>query len=190
MGTGIAITNICCWESTKYGQSNKIKDTNEGSFHLRFTHYFPRFFPLETYGQVEFDQFKLLAVRKIMGAGLRFELVKTKKQFFYWGWGGFYENERIENLSSKNTKERLRGNFYLSYLFLSDRKKEFSLVIYYQPDLAVFSDYRLLIDSGLSIYLGRSFSLVHKVGFRRNNRSPVGVKADDIGYLAGISFKY
>lgn len=178
----------------KYGQNNKVKNTNEGNFHLRFTYYFSHFFPVETYGQMEFDQFKLLEIRKILGIGLRFKIMETKKQFFYLGWGGFYEYERIDVATTENTQKKLRKNIYLSYLFLSDkqigRQKVFSIVIYYQPSLEVFFDYRLQIDGGLSIDLGDLFSLENKVFFRRDNRPPPAIKADDIGYLTGISFQY
>ena len=174
----------------RYGQINNVKNTHEGNIHFRFTYYFSQFFPLETYGQMEFDQFKRLNVRKIIGSGLRFELAKTKKHFFYLGWGGFYEYEKTGNIALENTQRTFRGSLYLTYLFLPNRQKEFSLVVYYQPDMAVFSDYRLQIDGGLSISLSGPFSLENKLSFRRDNHPPAEVKADDTSYLTGISYRY
>ena len=178
----------------KYGQNNKTKNTNEGNFHLRFTYYFSSFYPLETYGQIEFDQFKLLNIRKILGAGLRFELVKTKEQFFYFGWGGLYEYEKTDVITLENTQRKFRGSIYFSYLFSSNkptyRQKEFSIVLYYQPSLETFFDYRLQIDGGLSIDLNNSFSLENTLSFRRDNHPPPKVNADNIAYLTGISFQY
>ena len=167
----------------KYGKNNKMKNTDEGHFHFRFTRYFPPLAGLESYVQVQFDRFKLLALRRIVGSGLRWRL----KNSLFFGSGILYEHEVIDNRSEKGDG---RGNFYIAWPWDLGETKQFSLVLYYQPLLRFWNDYRLSVDSVFSVSLSESFSVFVKWYFRRDSHPPSGVVSDDLSYLSGLSFEY
>jgi hypothetical protein len=93
----------------RYGESFEQKDTEDGSAHFRYTRMFaPKHF-IEGYTQYQYNNFKALEQRNIVGLGYRF----TGK-YFNLGLGAFDEHEEIAN---RPNEDAIRGNFYLSSTF-------------------------------------------------------------------------
>ena len=73
---------------------DSIKDIqeNKGFIHIRYV--IPLLsFELETFGQVELDNFRSLLNRNLLGMGLRYTLQSTKLDNLNYGIGMMYEHE-------------------------------------------------------------------------------------------------
>ncbi len=99
-----------------YGEATSIKDTYNGSLHLRYAHYLWDETAIETFTQFEFDEFTALELRRLFGLGLRFRFYNSKERILSLGTGAFYENESIDPLVDIN-QEAVRANIRLVRLF-------------------------------------------------------------------------
>lgn len=172
----------------KYGESNRLRDTHQGSMHLRFARSWNDFPTIEAFAQTQFDQFKLLRSRDLLGGGLRFQLGRTEKGGSYLGTGLFHEWESIKDPGSN--QEDWRGNLYLSFLRTFDELWITSLTVYYQPALDEFSDFRLHAEAGLELKLTQMLALTLKYAHQYDSAPPPTVRRQDISYLAGLSWKF
>ncbi|HRO67144.1 MAG TPA: DUF481 domain-containing protein [Pseudobdellovibrionaceae bacterium] len=172
----------------KYGESNRLRDTHQGSMHLRLARSWTSFPTTEVFAQTQFDQFKLLKSRDLLGGGLRFHWSETKKSDAYFGSGLFHEWERIKEPGSN--QEDWRGNFYLSYLRFLDELWMTSLTLYYQPAFDDVSDFRLHTELGLELKLTTMLALTLKSTHQCDSAPPPTVRRQDLSYLAGLSLKF
>lgn len=175
--------------SYEYGSSLGVKNSNKGSFHIREARSFEHFPTLELFAQYQFDEFKRLRSRRLLGTGLREAIVEQESFSLFGGFGAFYEWEELKDLLDEN---QLRSNLYLSLLYKSDQEGRFgaSLILYFQPSFRATEDNRLIIDSGLSFRITKSLSYVMNVGLSRDTRPPPNVRRTDITYLTGITWSY
>lgn len=175
--------------SYEYGSSFRIKNSNKGSFHLRESRTLTHRFSVEGFGQIQFDEFKRLRSRKLLGAGLRTKIFQDTSHSIFLGSGGFYEWESLKELPNENVT---RGNFYLSYLYKSDENSRLggSVIVYFQPSLKALEDNRFIVDAGLQFRLTRTLSYIANLGVARDTRPPPSVKRTDWTYLTGLSWAY
>lgn len=171
----------------KYGESSFLKDTNQGSAHLRHTWSYQADLAYEAFFQSGFDEFKDLNSRNYLGGNLRWKVAQDDLSRFYFGIGAFYE---IEDFSNDRDEEGFRGNFYLT---CSRKVSEFisgSSIIYFQPKLREMQNYRLRLQAGLDLRITDSwildidFNVVHDTGL------PPEIKQTDIDYMVGFSVTY
>ncbi|MBX3041588.1 MAG: DUF481 domain-containing protein [Bdellovibrionaceae bacterium] len=172
----------------KYGESNRLRDTHQGSMHLRFARSWVDFPTAEAFAQTQFDQFKLLRSRDLLGGGLRFQLERSPKNGFFLGTGLFHEWEAIKDPGT--SQEDWRGNIYLSLLRTLDELWLMSITLYYQPALDEFSDFRLHSEIGLELKLNQMLAFTLKYTHQYDSAPPPTVQRQDISYLAGLSLKF
>ncbi len=171
----------------EYGESRKIKNANKGNAHLRKTYYLAPRFGLETFVQAQFDEFKKLNLRTLVGAGGRYQFYASDDFTIYAGGGSFYEWEQLEKTSNERD---LRLNTYLSALWNLNAMATASLITYYQPRSDDLKDSRLIVDSGVRLRLSERIRFHIDLGFSRDTRPPKGVKRTDTTYLSGFSVNY
>lgn len=171
----------------KYGESFYRKDTNLGSAHIRHTWGYTNPLAYETFVQSGFNEFQELNSRNYFGGNLRFSLSEDGQSRFYLGTGAFYE---IEDFSSAEDREGIRGNFYLSYLKKLNELITGSGIIYYQPLFKNAEQLRVRAQLGVDIVLTKSLILDIDLNVAHNTGLPPGVKETDIDYLLGVSLKF
>lgn len=170
-----------------YGESRKVRNANKGNAHLRKTYFFTPNFGLETFVQAQFDEFKKLNLRTLLGAGGRFQFFSSDDFTVYAGVGSFYEWEELE----KSSNERdLRVNTYLSVLWKLNATATASLITYYQPRADDLQDSRLIMDSGVRLRLTERIRFHIDLGLSRDTKPPKGVRRTDTTYLSGFSVNY
>ncbi len=170
-----------------YGEAQNKKNTNEGSFHLRFAQAFSNSLWWEIFGQAEFNEFQSLSLRSLGGAGLRAALFETKQNSIYLGLGAFYEDEEIKN---DQDQANFRGNLYLSLRSLFNDNAEGVLILYYQPSAKTVDDYRLRATAGLETKIMKFLSLVNSVSLAHDSRPPGSIEQEDITYQVMFNFTY
>jgi len=172
----------------RYGQSRSVKDTHLGNAHFRYTRHFTSRTAAETFLQTEFDQFKRLARRDLLGVGLRSLLASGDDNSLFLGTGLFRENERFQdNLAGQHA---FRGNIYVSFVRAFTERISGNAVIYYQPNLRALSDMRLQLDSSLQVGLARSLALALEWSLQADTRPPPQVEKVDTTYMVGLNYTY
>ncbi|RZA04372.1 MAG: DUF481 domain-containing protein, partial [Proteobacteria bacterium] len=167
----------------RYGQSRDVKDTHLGNAHLRYTYAFAQNSSAETFLQSEFDQFKRLLRRDLLGLGIRQMIDREEGNSLFMGAGFFHERERFtDNLKGQSA---FRGNLYISFVRSFSERISGSATAYYQPNLARLTDLRLQLDTGLQVKVAEYLALSLEWDLQADTRPPPGVQKVDTTYLAG-----
>ena len=131
---------------------------NKGMLHLRYTHPIKSFF-VEGFIQNEFDDFRALENRQLIGGGVRFPL--TSSSFFdsmFVGTGAMYEKE-VYNLENNLEITELKSTSYLTLSKAINENITLDTTMYYQFNTSKMKDYRLLAISTMD------FAINDRVGF-------------------------
>ena len=170
-----------------YGESFNEKNANSGQLHFRYSRHWTESIYHEYYTQLEFDEFKALELRKLLGAGLRFPFFEKEKFFFYNGSGFFYEEEEIKNARAQ---KNLRSNIYFSLSYKINESLNFSMVQYIQVLVNKIADFRLIHDLGFNLKATRSIHVVLQIKHSFDSRPPPTIKNTDFLYLTGLSYNF
>ena len=173
--------------SYQYGEATKLKNTNKGSVHLRYTRYHLNYLATEYFIQSQFNEFQKLEHRDLLGIGLRSRSVNRENQFLFIGTGLFYEREKLKTLTESDD---WRGNFYLSYLYRAKNELELSTILYYQPNLVFFNDFRIRLQLGLEYKLLSFLSIFNSFSLAHDSKPPDEVLPTDISYKFGFIINY
>ena len=156
-----------------YKATNTERVVNKGFVHLRGIRNIRHNFAIEAFLQQEFNEFLRLEDRKLAGAGGRLLLTHStsKKDSIsgfrsFLGVGGMYEHEVYDVQSGELLNEKSNLFRLTSYLTIdwniSDRIN-FWAVGYYQPAITNFSNFKLIVESGMEILLiGQLFFTIDK----------------------------
>ncbi len=180
-----------------FKETSASKVTNKGFVHLRGIHDLSDKFAMEAFLQQEFNEFLLLADRKLAGAGGRYQLMNfTSEKDSLTGFkstlglGLMFEHEVYnvgegENKTQK-TLEPVRITSYLTLDWaISDRISAWA-VGYYQPNIRKIHDFRSIVEAGMEIWLIEKLYFTIDLSYRYNNE-PVGdVKNYDIVIKNGL----
>ena len=172
----------------RYGESRHVKDTHEGNIHLRYTRQVNAWAAGEVFEQTEFDEFKNLKRRDLLGGGLRSRLEKKEANAVFLGTGLFYEHEDFTgNIESEET---VRANIYLSFVRTFSDHVSGSIVAYYQPSFEGLNDTRAQLDSALQVKLAERLALTVEYDLQYDSEPAPGVKQLNTTYLMGLAYAY
>ena len=131
---------------------------NKGMLHLRYTHPVKSFY-MEGFIQNEYDDFRALENRQLIGGGVRFPLTSTS--FFdsmFVGSGVMHEKE-VYKLDNNLEITELKSTNYLTLSKAIKDNISLSTTMYYQFNTSKVKDYRLLAISTIN------FDISDRVGF-------------------------
>jgi len=112
--------------------------------HLRYKRAIEPWLSGEAFLQTQFNQQIGLKFRGLLGAGPRFRLFYDDSMKVFVGPMWMYEYEKTTDENTKNIKNRL--SLYASFLYFKEKNFNFDFVMYYQPDLINFYDFRLMSE--------------------------------------------
>jgi hypothetical protein len=141
--------------------------------------------------QLQTNQNLFLSRRFLLGSGLRYRLTEGGGASLDVGSGVMLETERLDpeklDQGEAAETETLRmANLLVGSGSIGDGGV-WTAVVYYQPALNEFEDYRLLGEAGLAIIITDSLDLDVSLTWRHDSRAPAGLKEDDLGIKTGIS---
>ena len=165
----------------RYGESFDRKDTEDGNLHFRYTQKLKESHYLELYTQYEYNEFKALTARRLVGLGYR----HTSK-YFNLGLGAFDENEAVDPGEDQTA---VRGNFYLSTTIQNDSGFEFASIAYYQPSFKMGDDTRSILNLGISQQINKSIGMVIEFENVYDENPPTEVKTHDSSLMFGFNWK-
>lgn len=135
--------------------------------HFRYNYNWKKRWTIEAFLQEQFDQIHEIDLRGLGGAGLRLELLNTDTITLHLGVLYMYEYEKTspDDLIVYNSDHRV--STYLSNGFKLNDYLTLNNIIYYQPNLSAFNDFRILLETKISVRLTKklllntSFNLIY-----------------------------
>jgi len=136
---------------------------NNGFAHLRYNYAINGRLTWEAFTQAQFDEIQQLDVRTLAGTGPRIKILRTDSSHLYWGVLYMYEHEEsydlledgIQNpvmLDDHRLSTYLSGGYSLTDFF------SINLVVYYQPKLDEWNDFRISSETSLSVNITEALS--------------------------------
>ena len=171
----------------KYGEALGVPNIEKGQAHLRYARQISMNWQWETFGQVEFNHFQFLALRRLAGGGLRSRLYGSEKTSLFLGLGTFYEKEDIKN---DWDQENFRGNIYFSFRYVLEKSFEIVSISYFQPSYKRADDYRVLASLGFEFHFTKSLTWVNAIGYSMDTSPPRGIQKEDISFNVGFNVEY
>lgn len=173
---------------------NDTRILHSGFIHLRHNYKINNRFKTLAFYQAQFNEVLLLNRRQLFGAGLRYRLIAGDSLSFDLSAGPMREYEEL-NTASLDPGEIAetsftRASFVSSFSWLANKSFSVHHVLYYQPYLSNFSDYRLLNDLNFKVSISKYFSLITSVTTRYDNMPPGALKKYDNAVSVGINLKF
>lgn len=117
-----------------YTENNGGTILNNGYLHLRTNFNYQKTWSQEVYGQLQYDNFRGLKQRYLLGGGVRWKAIKSKKFDFNIGTGPMFENE-VWKIPDNEAFEEVRflklSNYFIVRWDLAENVS-FNTIFYYQ----------------------------------------------------------
>jgi len=162
--------------------------------HLRYNYRFSGRFRTFHFVQIQANQNLLLDQRRLLGSGLRYRVLERAENRLEVGSGLMFEAERLnhEKLSpgeDPDTETIRMSNLVVGSGSLGEGRR-WVTVVYYQPNVEGFEDYRLSGEVGLGVELVASLQLDVTLTWRHDSRAPANLEDDDLGLLTGFTYRF
>lgn len=175
-----------------YGESNNVKDTNDGLLHLRYVHEIADTpYDYEFFLQSEFNEFQDIKSRNLAGVNIRRDFKSLPFDKFYVGLGLFYSHMEPDIINDIDPiYERIKMNSYVSLLKKVNDVFSITYLGYYQPTIEDISDFRIFqiiqFTTTISENVGLSFDVLHKY-----NATPYhSVEKTDIRSTINLKYEF
>ena len=170
--------------------------SNSGLSHLRYNYTLSDRVAWEAYGQIEYNEFLLLDQRLVGGTGPRLEVCTG----FWLGTSAMFESERLSDESLVGSEEantaHIRSSTYATTRWDFSETNSWLTTVYYQPRFDMFSDFRLVGETGLVFAIDERFSFSVDARIRHDSLPPqtqegiADIQATDIGVKNAISVNW
>ena len=166
-------------------------DFSESAFaHLRSNYKLTGQIVTETYLQAQYNKLLLIELRALVGAGLRFRLLKSEdgEQRIYSGLAYLYErNQFLEGIPDRNWH---RLSSYISFTFRPWEGIKLVNTTYYQPAISSFKNYRLATECRLDTPLGKRLTFFTDFTLSTDQSLPINAPTTTYSWLNGLAFKF
>ncbi len=177
-----------------YGETANVKDTDQSFLHYRHVWLARETVSYEAFTQLETNEFTRLKLRSLLGGGIRLKLdLPEKPHSAYLGLGLFRSREDLDPLISGGEvieDYTTRLNSYLVYRYHMNEHVRLLNMLYYQPDVSEFGDYRLLEQLAINVALNKSLSLTVSIDIAHDSRPPQNVETTDTSYRTGLEYRF
>ena len=177
--------------SGDFGWEDGESFSNAVLFHVRNIREISRSLKLELFGQIDYDAEHLLIWRALAGIGTRVQLFSEKSSESWMGNSLFFEREEYDLMPSAKHPSQTNGIRFNTYLTLGKKLKDFFTwhgVIYYQPKIDKWNDFKLIAETGLVIEIEDKISLSIGFNYRFDNAPADGIEKNDYKTEMGLLF--
>lgn len=161
--------------SLSYGEEEKESFKNESYTHIRWTAMWFNSIGTEIFVQAQRDEFRLLQIRQLTGAGLRFTAFEDHLAI---GLGGMSDYELIEGFNEGVVDAR--GTSYIRVGKAWKERVKGQIIAYYQPLFLNPSDYRILGTGSLEFLVDKMFSIINEFNYSYDTNPPEEVIKEDL----------
>lgn len=178
----------------KTGQNRGVYYLNNGFAHLRWTHMWSARQGFEILAQSEFDEFRDLAQRSVVGANYRVQAILEPKSrlAFASGYIAEYESYNIEDPGTHPRRVlNHRWNNYASFKFQNDPGfLTLMQLFYFQPLFKDFSDFRILVETEVELTVTEQLATVLSLYVIHDSRPPKGLEKTDTTLEYSLRWKF
>lgn len=136
--------------------SSKEKFNFSGFQHFRYNYLVNKWYTVEAFTQGQFDRVQKVKFRYLLGGGNRFTLLKKEKGRMYLGLLAMYEYEQEADTNIVHNDLRLSN--YLSATYKPSEVFSGTFMMYYQPVVYRWSDYRVSVLLNLFFRINKLLS--------------------------------
>lgn len=174
----------------EYGVSQGITLTKKTFAHVRERITLDCVWRWEVFGQHEFDEFRRLATRALIGTGPALQIVNTKELSLLAGASYILEYEKLDNRDGTTDAGLSFFDHRLS-TYITGREQlapNVALIqtAYFQPRFDAPSNFRVLGEAGVETKLSTRFALTNSFVMDYDSRPPQGVKGYDTTLKIGL----
>ncbi len=166
------------------------KNFNNAQYaHVRYNRFVSDILTWEGFIQEQWDEIHEIDIRLLTGTGPRFEVMHGDSSQLFLGVLYMYE---LENNSPENFEEKNRDHRLSTYVSTGFTFRNFIVnhISYYQPNLQVFSDFRINSETSISIRLDRKLSLRTSFTVIFDSRPPATVRQTRYFLSNGVSLSF
>ena len=161
--------------------------------HVRYRHRLAPHWQVEGFVQHEYDEFRRLSLRALVGTGLRFEWRFGERGLVAVGTAAMAELERLrdgEPEDAGGTAFAPRSSSYLSVEVALDERVELKETLFVQPRFDDPRDVRILNETTLSVRVRRRVTLPTSFTVRHDSEPPEGVKSTDTALRTSFAIAF
>ncbi len=170
-------------------RSNQSDLVNYGFAHYRYSNLVipDKDLKWESYAQIQYNSVQKIRQRLLLGSGFRFKIINTDSVYLSYGWSLMYEYEETTIPEYSNL---IRNSNYLSFDWKISKIWELKTIMYYQPSIGDFSDFRLSNVSNITHNLTEHISLVFNLNIQYDSNPPIEVPVNSFQTGILIRFKF
>lgn len=178
----ISITNF---NFVKAGDQNFI---NEGFQHLRYNSKINDWLTFELFGQVQYNERANIAIRALGGTGLRYQILKDRRDKIFLGTSYMYEFEEESTENIRHNNHRL--NTYLSLSWHPQSNIQIASTSYYQPLFTNLMDYRLSSQTAVIFAFSKHLDFKTTFSIIYDSRAAVGAPKTIYRFLNSLRYRF
>ncbi len=160
--------------------------------HLRYNYRISERFRTFHFFQLQANENLLLDQRRLFGSGVRYRVIGGVRNRLEVGSGFMLEAERLNGERLGPGEESDTETVRMSNLMVGSGSlgegRRWVIVVYYQPSVEGFEDYRLSGEVGLGVELIASLQLDVTLTWRHDSRAPADLEEDDLGLRTGFTY--
>jgi len=168
-----------------YSLANGEELSNSGLIHFRYNRKLNTKLRIEAFIQYQYNKILGIESRNLIGIGPRYKINKSEKTVFYIGSLLMQEFEKAADNTKTMSYQRLS-----SYLSLSIKNKtktlEFTSVVYYQPNINHWGDYRLSSQTSLAFNITSKLQFVNSINCGFDSYAPTNISKQNILLSNGL----
>jgi hypothetical protein len=162
---------------------------NYGYLHYRYSFLLqknPNIY-LEGFAQTQYNTVQKIKSRTLVGGGLKFKILGNDSINLNAGWTFFYEYEEV---TTPEYSSLVRNSNFVSFNWRISKAWDLKTIIYYQPDISDFRDYRVTNETTISHRLTQHISIVGNISLLYDSRPPVGVPVNILNSSLLLRYKF
>lgn len=162
---------------------------NYGYLHLRYSRLIQSNpdIQLEGYTQAQYNTVQKIRLRTIIGGGLKFKILGNDTINLNAGWTFFYEYEVI---TTPEYSSLIRNSNFISLNWSINSAWDFKTILYYQPYVSDFSDFRVSNETSISHRFNKHFSIIGSLSFLYDSRPPIEVPLNVLNTSISLRYKF
>lgn len=162
-----------------YSLANNEELSNSGLIHFRYNRKLNKKLRIEAFIQYQYNKILGIESRSLIGIGPRYKINKSEKTAFYIGSLLMQEFEKA--IDNPNSMSFQRLSNYISLSVKNAAKTiEFTAVVYYQPNINLWKDYRLSSQASLAFSITSKVQFVNSINYGYDSFAPTNVNKKNI----------
>jgi len=161
--------------------------------HLRYRMTVSDLVLLEAFAQHEYDQFRRLELRTLMGVGVALRVLRGKELNLTWGLAYMPEYERLRDDDQIDAGREYifnRASTYLSGAVELDKRVQLVQTFYYQPRVDELDDYRFLSESQFVVQVTKRLAQTTSLVIAYDSRPPLAIEKLDTTLKSAFTYSF